>query len=89
MRSPPEGRQQQLDASLTNAVPALSTDNEPFRNILVDAWLTVELARQEAQQVVAGLLQQNVVVSFICAVRVIIITQITQTTHWQGESRAS
>lgn len=41
------------------------------------SWLTGVIRMEPAKQVVAGLLQQHIVVSFISAVWVIFITQVT------------
>lgn len=41
----------------------------------------MKLGMEKAEQVVAGLMQQHIVVSFICAVWIIVITQITQSVH--------
>lgn len=43
--------------------------------------LTVALQVEPSQQVVAGLLQQHVVVSFIRAVWIVVVAQVTQATH--------
>ena len=43
--------------------------------------LTLVPAHQQAKQVVAGLLQQDVVVAFVCAVRVVVISEVSQTVH--------
>lgn len=44
------------------------------------------LSVEPAEQVVAGLLQQHVVVSFVCAVWIVVITQITKPVHWRRVS---
>lgn len=43
--------------------------------------LTVALQVVPSQQVVAGLLQQHVVVSFIRAVWIVVVAQVTQAAH--------
>lgn len=43
--------------------------------------LTVALQVEPAQQVVAGLLQQHVVVAFIRAVWIVVVAQVTQAAH--------
>lgn len=43
--------------------------------------LTLPLGLEETQQVVAGLLQQDVVVSLVGAVWIIVTAEVTQTVH--------
>lgn len=44
--------------------------------------LTTDASLEEAKQELAGLLQQDTVVTLICAVGVIVIAQDTQPVHW-------
>ena len=46
--------------------------------------LTLVPASQQAKQVVAGLLQQDVVVAFVRAVGVVVVSEVTQTVHCKG-----
>lgn len=43
--------------------------------------LTMLFSVEPAEQVVAGLLQQDIIVSFICAVWIIVATKIAQPVH--------
>lgn len=43
--------------------------------------LTLPLGLEEAQQVVAGLLQQDVVVSLVRQVWIVVTTEVAQTVH--------
>lgn len=43
--------------------------------------LTLPLGLEQTQQVVAGLLQQDVVVSLVGAVGIIVTAEVTQTVH--------
>lgn len=51
--------------------------------------LTFPLGLKEAQQVVAGLLQQDIVVSLVRAVWIIVTTEVTKTVHWQNRGKKS
>lgn len=46
--------------------------------------LTLVPASQQAKQVVAGLLQQHVVVAFVRAVGVVVVSEVAQTVHCKG-----
>ena len=46
--------------------------------------LTLVPASQQAKQVVAGLLQQDVVVAFVRAVGVVVVSEVAQTVHCKG-----
>lgn len=48
--------------------------------------LTVALQVEPAQQVVAGLLKQHIVVSFVRAVWVVVVAQVTQAAHCKEAS---
>lgn len=49
--------------------------------ITVSGSLTVPFGLETAEQVVAGLLQQHVVVSLICGVWVVVVTQTAESVH--------
>lgn len=50
-------------------------------NPSVHTRLTMLFSVEPAEQVVAGLLQQDIIVSFICAVWIIVATKIAQPVH--------
>ena len=49
--------------------------------------LTLEAELQQAQQVAAGLLQQDVVVPFVRAVGVVLVPEVAQAVHCNGATR--
>lgn len=51
--------------------------------------LTVPFGLETAEQVVAGLLQQHVVVSLIGAVWVVVVTQTAESVHWNAQEQQS